>query len=97
MLLRNVSSQFFIVKCFKKPLLFRKWIKTVTGKIKSTLEPQQLLRIGGKNDPFEKPLRTARLDQYGKLVYTNTRGRFYDFRLDGDGQIIPEWSHGKRD
>lgn len=70
--------------------------RTSSGKINSTLEPQQLVRIGGKNDPFEEPLRTVSADSYGNnMVDTNkrVRGRF-DFLLDGDRQIIPERSCG---
>ena len=73
------------------------WIKT--GEINSTSEPLQLVRIGGQNDPFEGPFRTANGDSYGNYVAYADKwvpGRS-DFHLDDDGQIIPELSCGKKD
>lgn len=55
------------------------------GKINSTLETKQLLRFGGRYDPFAHELRVVRADSCGSSV-----PRVFDFRLDGDGQIIPD-------
>ncbi|XP_067028891.1 uncharacterized protein [Acropora muricata] len=78
----------------KKALM--KLPSTSSGKMNSTSEPQQLVRIGGKNDPFEEMFRTVSVESYGSnMVDTDKRvpGGF-DFLLDGDKQIIPERSCG---
>lgn len=65
------------------------------------LGTNQLVRKGGRDDPLERQLRAVRVDQYGNLMaHPNPNGRLpkvWDFRLDLQGMIDPQWSSGKPD
>lgn len=58
--------------------------------------PEQLVRKGGEHDPLERELRTVNVDQYGEVVVDEGKKipKDYDFCLDVNGDIIPEWSTG---
>ena len=61
------------------------------------LGTNQLVRSGGRFDPVGIELRTAPVDQYEhSMVNPNANVRTkWDFRLDEQGRIKPEWSSGK--
>lgn len=61
--------------------------------------PQQLVRSGGEHDPLERKLRTVTADEYKSAVVNPGKKtlKMYDFRLDVNGDIMPQWSTGKRD
>ena len=61
--------------------------------------PQQLVRSGGEHDPLRRELRTVTVAQYKNAMVNQGKKtpKKYDFRLDENGDIIPEWSTGKRD
>lgn len=58
--------------------------------------PQQLVRSGGEQDPLERKLRTVTADEYQSAVVNPGKKtlKMYDFRLDINGDIAPEWSTG---
>lgn len=58
--------------------------------------PQQLVRSGGEHDPLERKLRTVTADQYKSAVVNPGKKtlKIYDFRLDVNGDIMPQWSTG---
>lgn len=62
------------------------------------LGTNQLVRKGGRDDPLKRQLRAVRVDQYGNLMaYPNPNDRLpkvWDFRLDLQGMIDPQWSSG---
>ena len=61
--------------------------------------PEQLVRSGGEQDPLKSELRTVTVAQY-EIALVNQRMKTlkkYDFLLDMNGDIIPQWSPGKRD
>ena len=67
----------------------------------NSLEPQQLVRNGAEKNPLEETLRTVCVDQYENFGFNSPTDEqillCVDFLLNGDEQIMPGLSSGKRD